>query len=69
MYVYNYRTFDRFGRQVASMAVLGDTRAEWRPDGFGYELFGCTVELRFPVAKLLDYEARWEELERSCEPA
>jgi hypothetical protein len=68
MYVYNYRTFDRFGRHVASMAVLGDSRSDWRPDRFGYELFGCTVELRFPIVKLLDYEARWEELEQSRNP-
>src|SRR5947208_6030353 len=43
MYVYNYRIFDRFGRQVASIAVLGDTRADWLPERFSYELLGCTV--------------------------
>src|SRR5205823_13922997 len=49
-------------------AVLGDARADWRPDRFGYELFGCEVGLRFPVVKLLDYNERWEALERSDNP-
>ncbi len=35
MYIYNYRLFDRFRRRVASLAVLGDERAGWRPDRFG----------------------------------
>src|SRR5436309_208362 len=68
MYVYNYRLYDRFHRQVASLAVLADTRPEWRPDAFGYDLWGCRPGIRFPVVKLLDYEARWEELEASANP-
>lgn len=38
MYIYNYRLFDRYHRQVVSMAVLGDERPGWRPAQFGYEL-------------------------------
>src|SRR4029077_6023154 len=58
MYVYNYRLFDRYNRRVASMAVLADPQADWRPDSFGYSLWGCTVSLRWPTVKLLDYEPR-----------
>jgi hypothetical protein len=68
MYVYNYRLYDRFRRRVVSLAVLGDERANWRPDRFGYELWGCEVGLRFPTVKLLDYRARWAELEASRNP-
>ena len=68
MYVYNYRLFDRYHRHVASLAVLGDERAGWRPDSFGYELWGSQVGFRFPVIKLLDYRERWEELETSDNP-
>ncbi len=35
MYVYNYRTFDRYNRRVVSLAVLADERPGWRPDQFG----------------------------------
>ncbi|WP_028323893.1 hypothetical protein [Desulfatirhabdium butyrativorans] len=65
MYVYNYRLFDRYDKQVASLAVLTDDRPGWRPDGFEYELFGCRVGIRFPMVKLLDFAERWDELSQS----
>ncbi|HEY9602217.1 MAG TPA: transposase [Allocoleopsis sp.] len=68
MYVYHYRIFDRYKRSVASLAVLGDERATWRPTQFSDELWGCEVRFRFPVVKLLDYEQRWQELEASRNP-
>ncbi|MBI2939703.1 MAG: hypothetical protein HYY04_04630, partial [Chloroflexi bacterium] len=68
MYVYNYRLFDRHHRRVASLAVLGDERANWRPDRFRYELWGCEVGIRFPLVKLVDYRSRWAELEASPNP-
>ncbi|MGB3654026.1 MAG: hypothetical protein WBA41_22840 [Rivularia sp. (in: cyanobacteria)] len=59
MFVYNYRIFDRYKRPVASLAVLADSSSTWRPSQFGYELFGCTVDFKFPVVKLLDYQQRF----------
>ncbi len=68
MFVYNYRVFDRHNRPVVSLAVLGDDHPEWRPDRFGYDLWGCEVRIRFPVVKLWDYNDRWDELEASDNP-
>jgi hypothetical protein len=68
MYVYNYRGFDRYNRKVVSLAVLADEQRGWRPDRFGYSLWGCTIEFQFPVVKLLDYAERVEELERNPNP-
>ncbi|MCC5638874.1 cytosolic protein [Nostoc sp. CHAB 5844] len=68
MFVYNYRIFDRYDRSVASLAVLGDDNINWRPNQFGYELFGCTVDFQFPIIKLLDYQQRLSELEASRNP-
>jgi hypothetical protein len=68
MYVYNYRLFDRYNRMVISLAVLGDERRNWRPDHFGYSLWGCTVRLDFPVVKLLDYADAADALEASTNP-
>lgn len=68
MYRYNYRLFDRYDRPVISLAVLGDERANWRPSSYGYELGGCQVSLEFPIVKLLDYEAQWQELEQDSNP-
>ncbi len=68
MYVYNYRIFDRYKRRVASLAVLTDDNPKWRPGSYEYELFGCEVLLRFPVAKLLDYQTDWDGLLENDNP-
>ncbi|HEY9612933.1 transposase [Allocoleopsis sp.] len=68
MYIYHYRCFDRYRKPVISLAVLGDERASWRPSFYGYALGGCELSLRFPVAKLLDYETEWQSLEESTNP-
>ena len=68
MYVYNYRIFDRYRRQVSSIAVLGDESATWRPASFGYTLWDCQVDFRFPVVKLVDYRNQWAQLEASANP-
>ncbi len=56
MYVYNYRIYDRYHRKVASLAVLADKSDTWRPNHFGYSMWGCEVDIKFPIVKLLDYE-------------
>ena len=68
MYIYNYRAFDLYHRPVISLAVLGDERANWRPNSYEYTLAGCEVSLKFPTVKLLDYEERWGELEVNNNP-
>lgn len=55
MFVYNYRVFDRYGRPVASMALLTDESRDWRPRQFGWRLLDCSMQLDFPVAKMQDY--------------
>jgi hypothetical protein len=49
--------------RVAS--VLGMT---CRSASFQADLWGCSVDFVFPVVKLLDYAARWEELAASRNP-
>ncbi len=68
MFGYYYRLLDRYNRPVASVAILGDERAGWRPATFQTALWDCAVQFHFPVIKLLDYRARWAELEASRNP-
>ncbi len=68
MYIYNYRLFDRYHRPVASLGVLTDAQPSWRPDKYGYELFGCQVGIRFPLVKLLDYQKDWQALGANANP-
>lgn len=50
------------------MAILGDNQANWRPQEYSYERWGCRLSLQFPTVKLLDYQPRWSELEQSDNP-
>jgi len=68
VYVYDYRIFDRFRRPVVSLALLGDPQPDWRPDHFGYELWGFSVRMDFSTAKVLDYAGRESELARTRNP-
>ncbi len=68
MFVYHYRLFDRYRTPIASLAVLADDRANWRPEKFHYESCGCQLELRFPVAKLLDWSGSEARLGDSRNP-
>jgi len=68
MYVYNYRIFDRYNREVASFAILCDDNTRWRPESFSYRRWGTEVGIRFPMVKLLDFAARRQDLEESANP-
>lgn len=65
MYTYQYRLRDRYGVDVVSLAVLADTRESFRPNTFRYQRWGCELIFTYPTAKLMDWEARWSELEAS----
>ncbi|HLO87490.1 MAG TPA: cytosolic protein [Nostocaceae cyanobacterium] len=68
MFVYNYRIYDKYRKPVASLAILGDERENWRQNQFGYQLFGCRVDFQFPVVKLLDYSQQLSALETNRNP-
>jgi hypothetical protein len=68
MFTYNTRIFDLYNRTVVSLAVLGDDRANWRPNEFGYGRWCCEVGIRFPVVKLLHYAADVPGLEANPNP-
>jgi hypothetical protein len=68
MFVYHYRIFDRYNRQVVSLAVLGDSHPNWRPNRFGYDLWGCDLNFRFPIIKLLDLADLRAALETRPDP-
>lgn len=56
MFRYHARLYDRSRQQIASFAILGDDRPNWRPSTFGYTLWRCALRLDFPTVKLLDYD-------------
>jgi hypothetical protein len=41
MFTYYYRLHDRYRRPLASVALLTDTRPEWRPEHYQQSLWAC----------------------------
>ncbi len=68
VFVSNYRLFDQEEKPVASLVILSDSSAEWRPSEYGYSVFGSHMQLRFPTVKLQDYRNRTAELETDTNP-
>jgi hypothetical protein len=68
VFIYNYRMYDRYRSPVISLPILIDNDPSWKPEGFGYSLGGFRMEIKFPVAKLLEWKDKWEVLERSDNP-
>ncbi len=68
MYVYNHRIFDRYDREVISLAILADDDPDWRPNRFGYSRWGFRTDTEFPIIKLLDYASQGLALEVDPNP-
>jgi hypothetical protein len=68
MHVYNHRIFDRYDREVISLAILAHEDPAWRPSQYGYGRWGFRTSTEFPIVKLLDYAPHWEALEADPNP-
>jgi hypothetical protein len=68
MHVYNYRLFDRYQREVISLAIRADDDPDWRPSSFGYGRWGFRTGTEFPIRKLLDWAPHWQALETDPNP-
>jgi len=65
---YNYRIFEQHHRPVASLVVLADDDAGWRPQAFHSEVLGTRMGISFATAKLADYAGRDAMLTASRNP-
>jgi hypothetical protein len=68
MFEYHLAIRRMYNREVAGLALLCDDQPDWKPTAFGYERWGCRMELTFRIAKLLDWLPRRAELETSDNP-
>lgn len=74
MFVYYYRTFDKYreeGTEVISLAVLSDENKNWRPDEYEFSRCGFEHRMKFPMVKITDYKMKKElkeQLETSANP-
>ena len=65
IFTYLIRIFDYFHQVPISLAILCDSDEDWRPSEYRFVTFGSSLQFNFTSVKLLDYVARWEELEAS----
>jgi len=68
IYIYNYRIFDRYRKEVISLALLTDTNKDYRPTSFRISRWGFELSFQFPIIKLIDYQEKWSELEQNPSP-
>jgi len=66
MYVYHYRIFDRYDRDVATFVIYADESKKWQPKHYETELWETKVRFDYSTVKLLDYEIA--DLEASDNP-
>jgi len=56
MFIYFYRIYDKFHRQVLSIAVFADPNLRFKPDRFVYEFYDCRNEFKYPAFTILEYD-------------
>ena len=66
MFRYFYRIFDRYGRQVVSIALLTGEASETVDGKYERTVYGSGVDFRYLVSRLMDYQR--EELEKDDNP-
>ncbi len=55
MFTYNYRIFDKYQREVISLALLTDKDRNYRPNAFSIKRWGFECVFKFPLVKIIDY--------------
>ncbi len=68
MYSYNYRIFDRYEKDVVSVAILTDSSKDYRPDIFERNYWDFKLLFKFPIVKIIDYKDKEEELQKDKNP-
>ena len=68
MFIYYCRLNDLHKKPIASLAILVDADEDWRLGSYKKELWGSSIEMRFPIIKIIDYKSHIRELEASSNP-
>lgn len=65
MYVYHYRCFDRFQKDMIALAILTDENPNYRPSYYEWKKENTAIRYDFGMFKLLDYEEAYFEKEEN----
>ncbi len=67
MYVYNYRIYDTYKKEVITVAVLADESKQYMPNFFETKRWGFVHTFKFPVVKLIDFKDK-VDIEKAQNP-
>lgn len=68
MFVSWYRIYEKYDRNIISLAILSDDDASWKPTGFRQVLLETRVSHDYRTVQLLDYRGKETELETNANP-
>jgi hypothetical protein len=58
IYVYNYRIFDRYKKEVITLVIMTDESKTYKPDKFEIKRWGFHLLCKYPLIKLIDYQGK-----------
>ena len=65
MFIYNRRIGEKYNKEVVSLAILCDHDINYRPHVYNKSRWGCELNFKFPIAKLLDFKSHEKDLENT----
>jgi hypothetical protein len=68
IYIYNYRIFDRYHKNVVSLVVLTDEDENFRPCHYEFTIDGFSLVFKYPLVKIIDYKDRLDKIKKSENP-
>jgi len=68
IYIYNYRIFDRYHKNVVSLVVLTNEDENFRPCPYEFTIDGFSLVFKYPLVKIIDYKDRLDEIKKSENP-
>ncbi len=68
LFEYYYKIHDRYKIPVVTLAILTDPLHGWRPCEYLQSIWGCTLQFKYPIVKLIDFIPKEEILSQSKNP-
>ena len=68
MYIYNYRIFDRYNKDVVSLSIFTDIANTTFSNRFERSYWDFKLLFEFPTVKIIDYEDKIDELLKDKNP-
>ncbi len=68
MFIYYYRIFDKYKKDVISLVILGDSNKKFRPNKFEIKYPSFKLSFEYKIVKLTDFIGKEKQLEKIKNP-